>query len=408
MLSKFALLLAVGLWLVGVIANAGVVVVVERLGAEPLTGQWIDGSLRQVVIEADAKTRSTLPIETIAGIQVADSKLRVISPVSSNGWVLLASGERLRATPSVIDEDSLTVRFAQFTALDAFQVPLEACRGFTLALPSDPFKQGLDWGRILQRSDESDLITLRNGDRIEGEFLGLSDAKFKVKTSLGEVASDFHTVRSLAFNPELITTPKRPNRFAWAMLTDGSLLCLEELTMKSEFCIAKSVSGFTIELPTITFAELRFGHERVELLDDRKPDDIEQKTLLGTKRTPLKNLNVLGGPMLIAGQPFVTGYGVPSGTQLHWDLQPEHLSFTVVVGLDDSAGAGGSVEFVILVDGGEVWRSPTLRGRDGPLRSHTIPLQGAKRLSLVALPADVGAVLDFADWCHPTLHRSPR
>ncbi len=408
MALKWISCVAMTCWLVAFGAQAGVVVTVERIGAEPLTGEWVEGSLQKVVIATDARTKQVLPVETIAGMQVVDSKLRVIASVSSSEWILLASGERLRARPSVIDEDSVTVAFTRFSALDPFRVPLEACRGLMLALPSDPFKQGLEWRRLLQRTDESDQITLRNADRIEGEFLGLADAKFKTKTSLGEVASDFSAVRSLAFNSSLISLPKRPARFVWALLTDGSLLCLEELTLKGEFCIAKSVSGFRMELPTITLAELRFSHERVELLSDRKPDEVVQRALLGTKRTPQTNLNVLGGPLLIGGVPFTTGYGVPSGTTLHWDLKPEHQSFTAVVGLDDCAGAGGSVEFEVLVDHRKVWRSSKLHGRDGPLRTPTISVSGAKRLSLVAHPADVGAVLDFADWCQLTLHRQAR
>lgn len=390
------------------ISHAAVMVTVERLGAEPLTGHWISGSAQQVVIETASQTRQTLLVETIAGMQVGDSKLRVIAPISGSGWTVLASGERLRALPSVIDADSLTVSLTQLPALPSQRVPLEACRGFTLSLPSDPFRQGLDWRRLMQRSDESDLILLKNGDRVDGEFLGLADAKFRTKTSLGEVVSDFNAVRSLALNPTLITTPKRPPRFVWAVLTEGSVLCLEELTMKGEFCIAKSVSGFALKLPTIALAELRFVHEQVQSLADRKPDEVAQQKLLGTNRPPLTNMNVIGGPLLIGGVPFATGYGVPAGTRLSWDLQPKDQSFSAVVGVDDSAGAGGTVEFEIIVDGREVWRSPKLHGRDGPLRTPTISVSGAKRLSLVTHPADLGAVLDFADWCHPTLHQARR
>lgn len=389
-------------------SQAAVVVTVERIGAESLKGHWISGGLQQVVIETAPQTQQTLPIDTIAGIQIGDSRLRAIAPIAGSGWVVLTSGERLRAMPSVIDEDSLTVSLTRLPALPAQQVPLEACRGFTLALPSDPFRQGLDWRRLTQRNDESDLIQLKNGDRIDGEFLGLADAKFRTKTSLGEVTSDFSVVRSVALNPALITTPKRPVRFAWAVLTEGSVLCLEELIMQGEFCLARSVSGFALKLPTIAIAELRFVHEHAQPLVDRTPDEIVQQKLLGTNRQALSNMNVLGGPMLIDGVPFANGYGVPAGTRLSWDLRPTDQSFSAVVGVDDCAGAGGTVEFEIIVDSREVWRSPKLHGRDGPLRTPTISVSGAKRLSLVTHPADLGAVLDFADWCHPTLHQSRR
>lgn len=390
------------------VAFGGEVVSVEPIGADRFSAQWVSGNLRQLVFETAANGRQTIPVETVAGIQLRDGKLRAIEQIAGSSWIVLASGERLRAQPSVIDDASLTVSFSQLKAVAPIQIPLEACRGFTLSLPSDPIRQGLDWQRLVQRRVESDLIQLKNGDRVDGEFVGLVDAKFRTKTSLGEVVSEFGAVRSLAFNPSLSSVPKRPARLAYAILVDGSVLCLEELTMNGEFCVVKSISGFSMELPTNGLAEVRFMHQRAELLSDRAPDLIEVNGLLGTKRKPLANVNVVGGPLLIGGVPFGNGWGVPSGSRLSWDLKGEYQAFTAVVGVDDSAASGGIVEFEIIVDDRSVWRSSKLRGRDGPLRTPLISMVGAKRLSLVVLASDLGSVLDFADWCHPTLYRGPR
>ena len=141
----------------------------------------------------------------------------------------------------------------------------------SLALPSDPFRQGLDWQRIAQRRTESDLIQLKNGDRVDGEFLGLVDAKFRTKTSLGEVLSEFGAVRSLAFNPALSSVPKRPTRMACAILVDGSVLYLDELTLNGEFCVVKSISGFSLELPTSALAEVRLDRKSTRLNSSHIP-----------------------------------------------------------------------------------------------------------------------------------------
>lgn len=398
-----SILVVVAMLMCSISARASSVVVVERIDGDPLRGLIESGNSKQVVLRTQAAASQVVPFETVTTIRFEAIKPQALPPFATCGWVALASGERLNATPLVVDEDSLTVKLTRLTTLAPIKVSLESCRGLALQVSDDPFRQGIEWKRLVQRDVESDVLALKNGDRVEGEFLGLTDAKFKTKTAIGEVLSDYSAVRSLTLNPSLITVPKRGTRAIWATLMDGSILLLDDFTLKEEFVVVKSVSGFMFELPTAALFELRFCHERLRPLTEIAANSVSTRPLLGTQRQPQVNQNVLSGPLSVAGHPVAFGFGVASGTRMNWSLDGEYQLFATSVGVDDCAGAGGTVEFEILVDDRSKWRSPRLRGRDGLLRSDSISLKGAKRLSLVTHPADHGAVLDFADWSWPVL-----
>ena len=386
-------------------AVAQLAVRVERVDGDAVNGQWVAGSMQQVVVEDATKKRTTLPTEAIVSLHVGDAGSRTFPVAAGLPWLLLASGERLQAAPSVIDDTFLTASLRQFQNLKPFQVPLESCRGATLSLPTDPTRQGLELRRIMTRAGDSDLLTLRNADRIEGELQGLSDGKFQTQTTLGKVASEMSAVQSVAFNPKLVSLPKKSPRQCLVLLVDGSILQLAELTVSGQFLIAKSVSGFAIELPTALVAEMRFSGGRVENLSEREPAAVDSTGFLAVKRAPLRDGNVLGGPLVMRGVPIACGWGMLSGTTAEWELGGRYVGFSAIVGVDDAAAGSGSVEFEVLGDGRSLWRSKVLTGRDEPLRTPLVEVKGVKTLALRVHAADFGHVGDYADWGHSYLLR---
>jgi endo-alpha-N-acetylgalactosaminidase len=71
--------------------------------------------------------------------------------------------------------------------------------------------------------------------------------------------------------------------------------------------------------------------------------------------------------------------------------------FEAALGIDDSTGGRGSVQFRVLVDGQEKYASPIVRGGDAPLPV-SVDITGAQKLELVVDYADRADVLDHADW----------
>jgi len=58
-----------------------------------------------------------------------------------------------------------------------------------------------------------------------------------------------------------------------------------------------------------------------------------------------------GAPLTLNGQVFTSGLGCYSTSVIAYDLDRRAYAFTSWVGVDDSAGAGGSVQFEVVADG---------------------------------------------------------
>ncbi|HEY5315141.1 MAG TPA: NPCBM/NEW2 domain-containing protein, partial [Pirellulales bacterium] len=59
--------------------------------------------------------------------------------------------------------------------------------------------------------------------------------------------------------------------------------------------------------------------------------------------------NVQGGPLRSGGEQFGWGFGVHAYSQLEFDLPPFARSFSVSLGLDETAGSGGCVQATVAV-----------------------------------------------------------
>ena len=77
---------------------------------------------------------------------------------------------------------------------------------------------------------------------------------------------------------------------------------------------------------------------------------------------PRADLGVAGTPISIGGKKFPRGIGTHAESKLRVDLGGKASRFFAQVGVDDSAGSQGSVEFIVFGDGKVLWRSGLLVG----------------------------------------------
>jgi alpha-galactosidase len=112
---------------------------------------------------------------------------------------------------------------------------------------------------------------------------------------------------------------------------------------------------------------------------------------------PKADLGVVGKPLSIAGKPFTRGVGTHAESCLRVDLRGRASRFFAQVGLDDSAGGQGSVEFIVSGDGKILWRSGLLTGGKAPLPVD-VNLSGVRVLTLRVTDGGDGSGSDHADW----------
>ncbi len=115
--------------------------------------------------------------------------------------------------------------------------------------------------------------------------------------------------------------------------------------------------------------------------------------------SPQKDKSVDGNPLRIDGETFDRGLGTHADSALYIDLAGGSTRFTARVGLDDEAGQFGSVEFRILADGEEIYKSGILRAGQ-PAREVDVDVTGVNQLVLLVSGGNDGINYDHADWAN--------
>ncbi len=111
---------------------------------------------------------------------------------------------------------------------------------------------------------------------------------------------------------------------------------------------------------------------------------------------PGKNLGVTGKPLGIGGQAFDNGFGTHSHSRLFVRLGGKAARFSALVGVDDTAGAAGSVEFRVVGDGKTLWSSGVMR-RAQPPKPVSVDVAGVQHLTLEVTDRVDGNSFDHAE-----------
>ncbi len=118
---------------------------------------------------------------------------------------------------------------------------------------------------------------------------------------------------------------------------------------------------------------------------------------------PARSRSATGGPLLVGGRRVRDGWGVRPPSRMDFRIDGGFAEFRAGIGVDDAARLQGSVVFVVLVDGGEAYRSPLVMGDGRVPREIRVDIQGGKVLSLIVEDGGDGVDWDYADWCEPRL-----
>jgi alpha-galactosidase len=112
---------------------------------------------------------------------------------------------------------------------------------------------------------------------------------------------------------------------------------------------------------------------------------------------PKVDRGITGRPMVIGGKPFAHGVGTHAASAFRVDLHGQASRFRAQVGVDDSAGGQGSVEFIVTGDGRALWKSG-LRNGGQPAVVVDVDVDGVKTLGLRVTDGGDGSSNDHADW----------
>jgi alpha-galactosidase len=127
-------------------------------------------------------------------------------------------------------------------------------------------------------------------------------------------------------------------------------------------------------------------------------DELDLTAMTAGWGQPQRNLSVTHKPLAIVGVKFERGVGTHAESELLISLDGKAESFAAKVGVDDNAGSDrASLEFIVVGDGRELWRSGVCKWKE-PARDCRVSLAGIKTLELTVTDGGDGIENDHADW----------
>jgi len=163
-------------------------------------------------------------------------------------------------------------------------------------------------------------------------------------------------------------------------------------------------SSFTAEVKTVGLdgttseqkATIKFTPSELER-KETSLSDLDVAAITPGWRQPELNRSYTGRGLFVGGKHFASGIGMPTKSDIAFDLRQGYETFLASVGIDDQQSNDGGVEFTVIGDGKELWSSGVIRKSDGA-KSLKVDIHGVSRLQLsVKNAANVSGRI-HADW----------
>jgi hypothetical protein len=315
---------------------------------------------------------------------------------------LLPAGDCL--TRVVIGASTETGLEVQSDALGKLVLPLDCLLGLIFSAPATTGELDSLWDRILVEPRTREVVWLANGDRIAGEFLGLTDRQIKIQVQGKPVEVDRSGVLAFGFDPKLVDYPEPKSPFVELTLKDGTRVGGALAKLDQADVVVTTRFGQPLRFPLNELARLHARSASVVYLSELEPPSTRYVSYVGPVRGYRFDRTVDGHVFQLAGETFDRGVGTQSRTLLAYTLKPGDKRFQALVGVDERAGPLGSVVFRVYLDGKERWKSPPLTDHDAP-QPIDLDLTGARNMILETAFGDRGDVRDLADWVEARIIR---
>lgn len=328
----------------------------------------------QVVISGGDR----LPIQVEAGVQVREGHL-VCQPDAA-----------LRGTQS----NQLTI-------------PLSYVAILWLHAPADAASVTAALRQLLAEPRTSDIVLLRNGDQIQGTLTALdTQSTCEIEGPQQKLKVPAERVAAVAFNTTLLARPRLHEPYAHAVLTGGTRLTLLSAAIDpaSQQLTGKTSFRQTVQFPLRHLLALDLRQGRAVYLSDLTPERHVHTPFLGVHWPWVRDGCVTGGELVLTDGVHDKGIGLHSVSRLSYTLDGKYRWFEAVVDLDQHTGRQGDARIAVLVDD-----QPQTIERDGHLTAGQpplklrIPVQEAKRLTLVVDYGARGDVQDHVNWADARL-----
>lgn len=377
-----------------------------------LDGKRIDADVRAIDaatgrISADGLEQ---PLE-LAGLRSLTRPPQEVKRTAGAFAVHLAGGgELLASSLSVADE-----KIAITSAYGETSLPLEAARALVFASDNKAEKRP----EITEQGNEMLSRTLAQppGERdallivVEGKVQTLSGLVSEWKAA--GVTFDWEgQAREIPFERiygvvlAQLGPPHDATGECTVATTDGSTIAGRFAGLADSKLAVSLAKEARLVVPWESVRSISIKSDRLVHLSDLKPLSAETRPVVTLPRPWQADRGVMGGPLRLGAETFDKGLGVMARTQLTFAQPPGFDALAATIGIDASAQGRGSCEFVVLVDGREVFRE-AVTGKTPP-KEIRVPTAGGSRVALVVEPGEDLDLADHADWCDARFLKSQK
>ncbi len=257
---------------------------------------------------------------------------------------------------------------------------------------------------------EANLI-LVNGDRREGQLAGWEPGALKWQTGAQTLRVPLSSVVAVEFPPLAVPAIEHPDAAAkspstvprfWLGFKDGSRVLANMIVRDKNHWRIGLAGGGEILAEVDSLVALQPLGGRGVYLSDLPAAGYKSIPWLTTTWDYLRDRNVTGGELRVAGSLALKGLGMHSASRLTYDLDKQYARFAARVGIDDSTAGRGHATARIYGDRGTgAWEllheTPALDGGTAP-PDIDVEISGLQRLALVVDFAGDGDAGDHVDW----------
>jgi hypothetical protein len=241
------------------------------------------------------------------------------------------------------------------------------------------------WARI--PAGHSGAI-LDNGDFSEGDFQAISGSKLKISSLLFGV-TEFDTDTKVQ---AVVLRDIQPASANWILrLRNGSVVLADKIQLKTSAVSVMDSTGHKSQINVGQIAQISAGPQQMDYLSDHKPDSVDS---LDENPWAADMVMTNGVAMRLRGVSITRGISQTSGTALTFSLPEPRRALIARAGIPLDLPPYAKVQFVVVADGREAYRSPFVTSVDDAVFVN-VPLAGVKQITLKVesnLRGDLGAI----------------
>jgi hypothetical protein len=238
---------------------------------------------------------------------------------------------------------------------------------------------------------------LDNGDFFEGDPAGFNGSQLTISSVLfGNQTFDVNSKLRAVILQDAVA----PDADLIVHLLDGSVLLAKSISISDGRLTIDDAKLGSIIVESQNVLSIGRGSSAFDILSTMTPTKVD-----GSPVGYAADATTAGVPMMLFGTVPAHGIGQRPGVSLSWDVTGKYKSVIAKAGVPLAIVPTQRLQFVVLTDGKEVFRSPPRTSIDDPA-AVGVNLTGVKTLTFRVEGADALAPGAVGLWADPILIRS--